>query len=260
VYSQSLHTVVNQLDMRDRKMDAFKETVDAYKKRFGPLSMQMLLRPSNEIEKIAKHIMIALKRDGALTDVEIENLNIGYENSTISQAAAGDRLPEAIFETMDQNGPVRLSSDQIFANRTAVVFALPGAFTPSCHPGFVADYHKLRKLGADIVVCISVHDVFVLHEWAIATDPQGKLLFLSDNNLEFTRALGMIHDSSTSGLGSITKRYAMIVVSGIIKMMRIESNPINVEQTSSQSIIDVVSERVRPAARAHINITRAHLS
>ncbi|MBC8050478.1 MAG: redoxin family protein, partial [Chitinophagales bacterium] len=173
-------------------MDAFKEIVDAYKHRFGPLSVRMLFRPPHEIEKIAQHIMIALKRDRALTEIEIDSLNTEDEDSTISQAVIGDRLPQAIFETMDQTGPIRLSAHQIFANRTAFIFAVPGAFTPSCHylhiPGFVADYHKFRKLGADIVVCVSVNDVFVLHEWAIATDPRGQLLFLSDGNLEFTRA------------------------------------------------------------------------
>lgn len=234
-------------------MHAFKQTVEAYKQRFGSLSVRMLFRPPHEIEKIAEHIMIALKRDRALTDVEIGSLNTEDARSTVSQAVVGDRLPNAIFETMDPTGPIKLSAHQIFATRTAVVFAVPGAFTPSCHylhiPGFVADYQKLRRLGADIVVCVSVNDVYVLHQWAIATDPRGQLLFLSDGNLEFTRALGMLLDASSFRFGKRTKRYGMIVMNGVVKALRVEPDPTKAEWSSSQSMIEAFRQIERPAGR-----------
>jgi peroxiredoxin len=143
--------------------------------------------------------------------------------------AKGDRLPEATFRIMTEEGIKTLTTKDIFAGKKVVLFAVPGAFTPTCHqkhlPGFIESAKKFKKAGVDAVACVAVNDPFVMAAWEKKSDGKGKVLFLSDGNAEFTKKVGMDFDGSGVGLGTRSKRYAMLVEDGVVKVLNIEDSP-----------------------------------
>ncbi|MGH6737226.1 MAG: peroxiredoxin [Methyloceanibacter sp.] len=143
--------------------------------------------------------------------------------------AKGDSLPEATFRVMGPEGIDTLTTDDLFAGKKVVLFAVPGAFTPTCHlkhlPGFIESAGKFKKMGVDTVACVAVNDPFVLAAWEEKSGGKGKVLFLSDGNAEFTRAIGMDFDGSGIGLGTRSKRYAMFVDDGVVKVLNTEESP-----------------------------------
>ncbi len=138
----------------------------------------------------------------------------------------GDKLPHATFMELTQDGPAPVDSEEIFAGKKVVLFAVPGAFTPTCHhqhlPGFINNAQSLRDKGVDTIACVSVNDPYVMGAWAIATDAGDEIRFLSDPRAEFTTALGMDTDSSVVGLGIRSRRYAMLVDDGEVRILNIE--------------------------------------
>ncbi len=142
---------------------------------------------------------------------------------------AGDRLPDATFTTMTAEGPHKMSVKDVFGGQKVVLVAVPGAFTPTCHlkhlPGFVNRADEIKAKGVDRVACLAVNDVFVLDAWSKQSGGQGKVLFLADGNCEFTKAIGMELDASGFGMGSRSKRYAMIVDDGVVKTLLLEPQP-----------------------------------
>lgn len=143
--------------------------------------------------------------------------------------AVGDRLPEATFKVRSPEGLKDMTTGELTAGKKVVLFAVPGAFTPTCHakhlPSYVENHEKLRARGVDTVACIAVNDAFVLDAWAKAGDAEGKVLMLADGNGTFTRAIGMDFDGSGFGLGTRSKRYSMLVEDGILKALNIEESP-----------------------------------
>jgi glutaredoxin/glutathione-dependent peroxiredoxin len=143
--------------------------------------------------------------------------------------AKGDRLPEATFRIMEDEGIKTLTTKDIFAGKKVVLFAVPGAYTPTCHlkhlPGFIESADHFKKEGIDTVACVAVNDPFVLAAWADASGGKGKVLFLSDGNAEFTKKIGMDFDGSGVGLGTRSKRYAMFVDDGVVKVLDVEDSP-----------------------------------
>ncbi len=141
----------------------------------------------------------------------------------------GDSLPEATFRVLGADGIEALTSSQIFGGKKVVLFAVPGAFTPTCHlkhlPGFIEHAGDFKQKGADTVACVAVNDPFVLDSWAKASGGQGKVLFLSDGNAEFTKKIGLDFDGSGIGLGTRSKRYAMLVENGVVTALNIEDSP-----------------------------------
>ena len=123
-----------------------------------------------------------------------------------------DRLPEAIFRVAGPDGLEILTTKDVFAVKRVVLFAVPGAFTPTCHlkhlPGFVETADDFKKHGVDRVVCVAVNDPFVLAAWEEKSGGGEKVLFLSDGNAEFTKKIGMDFDGSGFGLGTRSKRRA----------------------------------------------------
>ncbi|MGV1014548.1 MAG: peroxiredoxin, partial [Methyloceanibacter sp.] len=117
--------------------------------------------------------------------------------------AKGDRLPEATFRVMGPEGIDTLTTADIFAGKKVVLFAVPGAFTPTCHlkhiPGFIDNAGAFKSKGIDKVACVAVNDPFVLGAWEDASGGKGKVLFLSDGNAEFTKKIGMDFDGSGIG-------------------------------------------------------------
>lgn len=143
--------------------------------------------------------------------------------------AVGDRLPEATFKVRTPDGLKDVTTQELTAGKKVVLFAVPGAFTPTCHakhvPSYLEHMDALRAKGVDTVACVAVNDAFVLDAWAKAVGADGKLMLLSDGNATFTKALGLDFDGSGFGLGTRSKRYSMLLDNGVVKALNIEESP-----------------------------------
>ena len=153
--------------------------------------------------------------------------------------AVGDRLPDATFRLLGPDGIETMTTGQVFAGKKVVLFAVPGAFTPTCHikhlPGFIESAGEFKKKGVDTVACVAVNDPFVLSAWEEKSGGKGKVLFLSDGNAEFTKKTGMEFDGSGFGLGVRSKRYAALVENGVVKALNVEDSPgVAVESTAAK--------------------------
>lgn len=138
----------------------------------------------------------------------------------------GDKLPAADFATMTADGQQKLSTDVVFAGRKVVLFAVPGAFTPTCSlnhlPGFVKAAADIKAKGVDTIACTAVNDVFVMDAWGKASGATGKIMMLADGSGDFARAVGLAQDLKAAGLGERSKRYSMIVENGVVTALNVE--------------------------------------
>ena len=138
----------------------------------------------------------------------------------------GDKIPSAGFAHMVDGKPTPLSSDELFAGKTVVLFALPGAFTPTCSakhvPGYVQNYDAFKAKGVDTIACVSVNDAFVMGAWGKDQGAGDKVLMLADGNGDFTRAVGLEFDASKFGMGKRSQRYSMLVKDGVVKSLNVE--------------------------------------
>lgn len=137
----------------------------------------------------------------------------------------GKRIPDVKLRTRRDGAWHDVTTRDIFAGKKVVVFALPGAFTPTCSSAHVPRYNELEPLfrakGVDAIVCLSVNDAFVMEEWGKAQQAE-RITFLPDGNGELTEKLGMLVDKSNLGFGKRSWRYSMFVDDGVIKKMFIE--------------------------------------
>lgn len=137
----------------------------------------------------------------------------------------GRRVPNATFITRRDHEWVNVTTDDVFAGRTVIVFSLPGAFTPTCSSSHLPRYDQLatdfKAHGVDEIICISVNDAFVMNEWR-ASQKAGNITFLPDGNAEFTRGMGMAVGKENLGFGLRSWRYSMLVRDGVIDKMFIE--------------------------------------
>jgi peroxiredoxin len=151
----------------------------------------------------------------------------------------GESIPECTLKTMGEQGPTDITTDEIFNGKKVVFFAVPGAFTPGCSvthlPGFVVNADKIKAMGVDTIVCMSVNDAFVMGAWGQAQNAE-ELLMLADGNGDFTQSLGLDFDGSGFGLGTRSQRFAMIVDNGVVSHLNIESGP-GVDVSSADSIM-----------------------
>jgi peroxiredoxin len=142
----------------------------------------------------------------------------------------GDVLPlDLRLKEMQEGTPKDVSLGDVFKGRRVVLFAVPGAFTPTCSqkhlPGFVADAEKIRRKGVDDIVCVSVNDVFVMDAWGKASGATGKVRMLADGNGEFARAVGLELDAGGFGMGKRSQRYGMVVKDGRVEQLHVEPGP-----------------------------------
>jgi peroxiredoxin len=141
--------------------------------------------------------------------------------------SVGDRLPETNFMTMTEDGPAQMSTADIFAGKTVALFALPGAFTPTCSakhlPGFVEKAGELKAKGVDAIACTSVNDVFVMGAWGLDQQVGQDVMMLADGNGDFARGVGLTMDGSGFGMGERSQRYSMLVVDGVVKELNVEA-------------------------------------
>ncbi|ORE97432.1 peroxiredoxin [Aurantimonas sp. 22II-16-19i] len=156
--------------------------------------------------------------------------------------AVGDKIPNATVKTRTEDGPADLSTESIFSGKTVVLFGVPGAFTPTCSmnhlPGFLTHNDEFRQKGVDTIAVVAVNDIFVMGAWEKSTEASGKILFLSDGNGEFTKALGLDIDLSVAGLGTRSKRYSMLVEDGVVKQLNIEESPGQADKSSAEALLE----------------------
>ena len=141
----------------------------------------------------------------------------------------GDRIPTVNLRYMGADGIKEISTDELFGGKKVVVFALPGAFTPTCSakhlPGFVQHADQIRAKGVDAIACIAVNDAFVMDSWGKNQKVDGKVMMLADGNADFTRAVGLEMDASGYGMGLRSQRYAMVVEDGVVRTLAVEDKP-----------------------------------
>lgn len=152
---------------------------------------------------------------------------------------AGDKLPEVTLYHMGAEGPEPIASSDIFKDKKVVMFAVPGAFTPTCSeahlPSFVVRADEIKAKGVDTIVCVSVNDPFVMGAWG-EQHKVGDILMVSDGNAELAKALGVDLDLSARGLGTRSDRYAMIVDDGVISHFAREE-PRAFEVSSAEAVL-----------------------
>jgi peroxiredoxin len=140
----------------------------------------------------------------------------------------GDHVPSSTFTVMTADGPKPLSSDDLFKGKKVVLFAVPGAFTPTCHknhlPGFVKNLGSIKAKGIDAIAVTGVNDVFVMDAWKKASGGEG-IEFLADGSGNWAKALGLTADLTERGLGVRSQRYAMVVDNGVVKTLNVEDAP-----------------------------------
>ena len=138
----------------------------------------------------------------------------------------GDSVPDGTFTRMGDSGPEPVTSDALFKGKKVVLFAVPGAFTPTCDakhlPGYRRDAESIRTRGVDTIACVAVNDVFVMDAWAQSADTADDVLMLADGNGDFAAALGLSWDLSGLGLGTRSQRYSMIVDDGVVTHLNVE--------------------------------------
>ena len=153
----------------------------------------------------------------------------------------GDRLPEAKFRVMGAEGPAVRTTAEVFKGKKVVLFGVPGAFTPTCNnnhlPGFLKNADAFKSKGVDTIAVTGVNDVFVFDAWKKSTGAGGKIEFLSDGNAEFAKALDLALDGSGVGLGTRSKRYAMLVEDGVVKKLNIEEVPSKAEASGADALL-----------------------
>ncbi|MDG1485036.1 MAG: peroxiredoxin [Porticoccaceae bacterium] len=150
----------------------------------------------------------------------------------------GDKIPEGMFTVMGAEGPTGLSTGDLFAGKKVVLFAVPGAFTPTCSaahlPGFVVHVDDIKAKGIDTVACMSVNDVFVMHAWGQSANAE-HIQMLADGNGTFTEALGLVLDGSGFGMGARSKRFAMVVDDGVVTLLNVDESAL--EGSSAEAIL-----------------------
>jgi glutaredoxin/glutathione-dependent peroxiredoxin len=156
----------------------------------------------------------------------------------------GDKLPEASFTVMSADGPAPKTTADVFSGKKVALFAIPGAYTPTCQqqhmPGFVTRVDELKGKGIDAIACTAVNDVFVLTQFAKDTGAEGKILMLADGNADFAKKIGLEIDLSGFGLGTRSKRYAMLVEDGVVKVLNVEDSPPAHDKSSAATLCSMI--------------------
>jgi len=152
----------------------------------------------------------------------------------------GDKVPAAKLQIKTKDGVQTKTTDELFGGKRVVLFALPGAFTPTCSakhlPGFVNNFQAIKAKGVDAIACLSVNDAFVMDAWGKDQNVEDKVMMLADGNADFTKAVGLTMDGTGYGMGTRSQRYAMIIDKGVITALNVEA-PGAFEVSSAESIL-----------------------
>jgi len=152
--------------------------------------------------------------------------------------AVGDKIPNVSLKVMGENGPEDVSTGDLFAGKKVVLFAVPGAFTPTCSaahlPGFVVKADEIKAKGVDSIICMAVNDVFVMDAWGKAQNAEN-LVMLADGNGAFTEALGLTLDGSGFQMGQRSQRFALIANDGVVERLNVDSK--GLDKSSAETIL-----------------------
>jgi peroxiredoxin len=155
----------------------------------------------------------------------------------------GDRLPEVTFRALGLDGVQKKTTGEMFKGRKVALFAVPGAFTPTCSnnhlPSYVRNYRALRDKGIDAVAVTAVNDAFVMNAWVEHVGCKDKIDVLADGSAEFANAIGLQSDASAAGLGTRSRRYAMIVEDGVVTHLAVEE-PGKLEVSSAEKLLEAL--------------------
>jgi glutaredoxin/glutathione-dependent peroxiredoxin len=156
---------------------------------------------------------------------------------------AGEKIPDVTLRTIAAGREREVSTAELFAGKRAVLFGVPGAFTPTCSddhlPGFVEAADAIKAKGIDLIACVAVNDHWVMDAWAKARDVGDRILMLADGNGDFARAMGLEQDSSRFGLGRRSRRYAAVLEDGIVKALNVDQ-PGRFEVSSAEKVLDAL--------------------
>lgn len=156
----------------------------------------------------------------------------------------GDKIPNVTISTMTSDGPSEISTEDIFAGKKVVLFALPGAFTPTCSaahlPGYVVKHEEIKAKGVDTIACLSVNDPFVMGAWGRDQNTDDHILLLADGSCSFTQAVGMELDLTEKGLGVRSQRYLLIAEDGVVTHLNIEPSPANLTNSDADTVLDLL--------------------
>jgi peroxiredoxin len=157
--------------------------------------------------------------------------------------SVGEKIPEANLMLSTDEGPKPVTSTELFSGKKVVMFAVPGAFTPTCSakhlPGFLDHVDQFKSKGVDEVVCLSVNDVFVMDAWGKDQSAGGKVTMAADGNGAFTTAMGLELDGSGFGMGKRSQRYALYAEDGVIKVLNVEPGP-GLEVSSAETMLAAI--------------------
>lgn len=152
----------------------------------------------------------------------------------------GDKVPSVKMMHMGESGPAPVMTDDLLKGKKAVVFGVPGAFTPTCSakhlPGFIQHAAALNDKGVDTIICTAVNDVFVMNAWGKDQGADGKVVMVADGDAEFTKATGLELDLTGKGLGLRCQRFAMVVDDGVVKALMIDPAG-GFDKTSAESVL-----------------------
>lgn len=156
--------------------------------------------------------------------------------------AVGDKIPESTLMQMTGDGPAPVSTADLFAGKKVVLFAVPGAFTPTCSaqhlPGYIENADALAAKGADSIVCMAVNDVFVMDAWGKAQGADDKVFMVADGNGDFTSALGLELDGSGFGLGQRSQRFSLIAEDGVVTHLNLEEGGGGFKNSAAEVALD----------------------
>ncbi|MCG5493636.1 peroxiredoxin [Ectothiorhodospira variabilis] len=158
----------------------------------------------------------------------------------------GEPIPEVTLRIMTPAGDQPISTSELFTGFRVALFAVPGAFTPACSgihlPGFIARHDRLKAAGIERVMCVAVNDIFVLNAWGEIHEVGNRILMVADGNADFTRAVGLDVDASGSGMGTRSRRYAMIVDNGHVEWLGVDK-PRQVVESSADAVLEALGAK-----------------
>ena len=155
--------------------------------------------------------------------------------------AVGEKIPAVTLSHMVADNPKNITTDELFSGKKVVLFALPGAFTPTCSarhlPGYVEKADELFSKGVDRIVCLSVNDAYVMGAWGDDHNVGDKVMMIADGNADFARAVGLDLDLTKRGMGIRSQRYAMVVEDGVVTLLNVEA-PAKFEVSDAETILN----------------------
>ncbi len=158
----------------------------------------------------------------------------------------GNRIPNITLSTMTADGPKDISTDEIFSGKKVLMFALPGAFTPTCNmahlPGYVVNHDAIKEKGVDTIVCLAVNDPFVMGAWGEAQNVEDNILMLSDGSASLTEAIGLELDLTERNFGVRSQRYALIAEDGVITHLNIELSGPELKVSDAETMMALLQD------------------